>query len=108
MVENERSPGVWSRKSEQHPQRRRLAGAVWPEEAGDRAGFELERQVVDRQNAAEALRQRLGYNDRRYAITRSAGVVSEKSITCSVGVFRTRARTRRLRARTPRLRERTG
>jgi hypothetical protein len=36
--------------------------------------LEIEREIVDRQDAAKALRERFGYDDRRYAITRPAAV----------------------------------
>ena len=39
----------------QHAEQRRLAGAVRPDDADDRAGRELERQVVDQQAFAECL-----------------------------------------------------
>ncbi len=45
----------WVDQPEQHPQRRGLAGAVRAEEAGDPAGLDVEAQVVDRDEGAEAL-----------------------------------------------------
>ena len=42
-------------QAEQHPQGGGLAGAVRPEEAGDPAGLDVEAQVVDGDEAAEAL-----------------------------------------------------
>ena len=50
---------------EQHPQRRRLAGAVRAEEAGDRPRREDERERVDGEHRPEPLRQRVG-DDRRH------------------------------------------
>ena len=44
-------------ETEQHPQRGGLAGAVGAEEAGDPAGLDVEAQVVDRDEGAEALGQ---------------------------------------------------
>jgi hypothetical protein len=38
---------VGSGESDHHPHRRRLAGAVGPDEAGDVAGGHVEGQVVD-------------------------------------------------------------
>ena len=42
---------------EQHPQRRRLAGAVRPEKAGHRAGLQPEGEIVDGEHLPEALGQ---------------------------------------------------
>ena len=56
-------PLVGFARPEQHPERRRLAGAVRAEEAGDGAGVELERELVDGGELAEALRQRVGGDD---------------------------------------------
>ena len=44
-------------QAEQHAQRRRLPGAVRPEEAGHRPCVQVERQVRDRGHCAESLRQ---------------------------------------------------
>src|SRR5262249_6785196 len=44
-------------QSAQHPDRRRLAGAVAAEEAEDLAATDVERDVVDRDERAEAPRQ---------------------------------------------------
>ena len=60
LAEHERPPARRRREPEQHPQRRRLAGPVRAEEAGDRARLERERELVDRGQLAEPLRQRLG------------------------------------------------
>jgi len=49
---------------EQHPQRRCLAGAVRAEETGHRATLERKRQVVDRKDLAEPLRQMFRTDDR--------------------------------------------
>ena len=48
LAEDERAAARRRREPEQHPQRRRLAGAVRAEEAGDRARLEREREIVDR------------------------------------------------------------
>ena len=47
-AENERAAGGRLHEMEQHPQRRRLPGAVRPEEPGHRPALERKRQVVDR------------------------------------------------------------
>ena len=47
LAEDERVAARRLREPEQHAQRRRLAGAVRAEEAGDRARLERERQIVD-------------------------------------------------------------
>ena len=62
-AEDERASARRLREAEQHAQRRRLPGAVRPEEARDRARFERERQVVDGEDLAEALRQGLANDD---------------------------------------------
>jgi hypothetical protein len=49
-------------EAEQHPQRRRLAGTVWAEEAGDRARRERKRQRVHRQQRTEPLRQPVSHH----------------------------------------------
>jgi hypothetical protein len=56
-VEEKRPAGCRCRKSEQHAKRCRLAGAVRARKSGDRLLLELERKIVDRDNAAEPLRQ---------------------------------------------------
>jgi hypothetical protein len=94
-VEHERPPAARRGESQHHPQRRRLAGAVGAEKASDRAGFELERQLVYRQHAAEAFRQRLGYDDGRYAVTRLAGVVGGEATRHRLGTSPPGGRTGR-------------
>jgi hypothetical protein len=76
LVEDERAATRRHRQAEQHPQSRRLARAVGAQEARDRARVELERQVLDRHQLAEALRQRLRANDRRHALIASPGAGS--------------------------------
>ena len=58
-AEDERPAARWRYEPDDHPQRRRLAGAVRAEESRDRAPLELEREVVDRDDVPEPLRQRL-------------------------------------------------
>jgi hypothetical protein len=72
-VEQQRRAARRRSQAEQHAQRRRLPGAIGAEEARDRARLEHERQTVNRQDAAEPLRQRVGYDDSRHAIAESAG-----------------------------------
>ena len=50
-------PHVAPHEAEDDPQRRRLARAVRPEEAGDRALAHLEAQVVDGDGLPEPLRE---------------------------------------------------
>ena len=57
--------GVGVQEAEQYPQRRALAGAVRPEEAGDPSLVDLEREVLDRLDAAKALADALDL-DRRH------------------------------------------
>ena len=64
LTEDKRAAARRCGESEQHPQGRCLAGAVGPEEAGDRPRLERKREIVDRDERPEPLRQRLGY-DRR-------------------------------------------
>src|SRR5699024_8212848 len=52
-----RRAGVLLDQSEQHPQTRRLAGAVRAEESGDPARLDGEAQIVDGREAAEPLGQ---------------------------------------------------
>jgi hypothetical protein len=58
-AENERAAGGRLDEMKEHPQRRRLPGAVRPEEAGHRPALERKRQIVDREHLAEPLRQML-------------------------------------------------
>jgi len=51
-------------QAEQHQDRRRLAGAVRPEQAEHLARFDRKVETVDRERRAIALGQRLGANDR--------------------------------------------
>src|SRR5712691_5479690 len=60
---------------EQQPQGGRLAGAVGTKEAGDGSRVEREREVVDRDDLAEALGQR-AYRDHRIA-----GVGTDEGVT---------------------------
>ena len=46
-----------------HAEERRLAGAVRPDHADDAAGRQRERQVLDEQPVAEALRDVVGLDD---------------------------------------------
>ena len=61
-AEHERPPARRRRQAEEHPQRGRLPRAVRAEKARDRPGIERERQIVDRENRPEPLRQRLSHN----------------------------------------------
>jgi hypothetical protein len=56
-AEDERAAARWPDEPEQHAQRRRLAGSVRAEETGDAACFEVEGQIADRRDVAEALGQ---------------------------------------------------
>ena len=58
---------------EQHAQRRGLAGAVGPEEAGDPAGLDVEAQVVDGDEGPEALAQPPDLDPRPVAWSCSCG-----------------------------------
>ena len=49
--------------ADDHPEQRRLAGAVGADHADDAAGRQRERQVLDQQPVAEALAQALGLDD---------------------------------------------
>ena len=80
-VEHERAAAGRHREPEQHAQRRRLAGAVRPEEAGDRARLEREREVADRLDRPELLGERVCEDDGRHADhpTRAPrGIVQER------------------------------
>src|SRR5205085_2004114 len=63
-----RPPAAGPRERAQHVDRRRLAGAVGPEEAEGLPGLDLEVDVADRLDLAEALGERLD-RDRRHAST---------------------------------------
>jgi hypothetical protein len=52
-----------SHKSEQHAQRRRLAGAVRSEEPDDAAAPEPDGEIVDRHDVAEVLRESVECDD---------------------------------------------
>src|ERR1700690_1525823 len=69
--ENEGTSRARRCEPQQHPQGRRLAGTVRAEKPRDRAGLKLKRKIVDGEQLAEALRQRLSYDDRRHAPTAS-------------------------------------
>ena len=73
LLEDERPPARSVPQAEQHPQGRRLAGAVRAKEAGDRPRLERERQVVDSDELAESLRQRITENNLRHGFTPIAG-----------------------------------
>ena len=62
---DERLAGVGVGEAEQQLHRRRLACAVRPDEPRDAAGPDGEREVVDRDRAAVALRQAAGLDGRR-------------------------------------------
>jgi hypothetical protein len=68
LAEHERAPTGRRRQTEKHAERRRFPRTVRAEEAGDRARFEREGQVIDSQNVPESLRQRLS-DDRRQRST---------------------------------------
>ena len=53
-------------QAEQHPQRRGLAGAVGPEEAGDPARGHLEAETVDGPEGSELLGETLDFDGRRH------------------------------------------
>src|SRR5690606_2301977 len=55
--------GVGLLLAHDHPEQRRLAGAVRPDHADDAAGRQAERQLVEEQPVAEALAQALGLDD---------------------------------------------
>ena len=63
-------PGVGPHHRIEHPQRRRLAGAVRSEQAGDRAVACVEADAVDRRDRAELLAELLDANHRVCARTR--------------------------------------
>ena len=67
-AEHRRAPGVRVDEPEQRAQRRRLAGAVRAEEAGDRARLDAEAEIVDRLRLAEALAEALDL-DHESAVT---------------------------------------
>ena len=48
--------------SAQHPDGSGLARAIWPEEAEDRSFFDGKRNVINRRECAEALRQPLAFD----------------------------------------------
>ena len=60
-----RRPGGRRIEADDHAHRRRLAGAVGPEEAGDATGPDLEAQVIDGQRVAVALAQMRDIDHRR-------------------------------------------
>jgi len=62
-LEHERPTARWYRKTEQHPQRRRLASPVRAKKARDRPRFQFEREVVYSQHLTEPLRQRLSLDN---------------------------------------------
>ena len=63
----------------QHPQRRRLAGTVRPEEPGYRAPLQRERQIIDRKHIAETLAQMLGTHDGVVTGRRDAASVARRA-----------------------------
>jgi hypothetical protein len=68
-------PGTRLLEAADHPQRRRLPAARGPEQREEAALLDLEREVVDRRDAVEALRQALEphIDDRRRGIHGSVG-----------------------------------
>ena len=48
--------------SAQHPDGSGLARAIWPEKAEDRSFFDGKRNVINRRECAEALRQPLAFD----------------------------------------------
>src|SRR5262249_62196816 len=61
-TEYERLPGVRSREAGQHPEGRRLPGAVPAEEPGDRSRLDAERDVPDDRSPAEPFGEILGFD----------------------------------------------
>jgi hypothetical protein len=57
IAEDSRIPGGRVHEPEEHAHRRRLAGAVGPEESEDAAPRHPERQLIDRDDVAVSLRQ---------------------------------------------------
>ena len=66
LAEDKRPAARRRREAEQHPQRRRLAGAVRPQKARNRARLERKGEIVDSDESPEPLRQRLGNERRRH------------------------------------------
>ena len=58
-AENECAAGGWLDEMEQHPQRRRLPGAVRPEEAGHRPALDVKDRSSTATKVAEALAEML-------------------------------------------------
>ena len=74
-------PGGWLEHAENHVDRRRLAGAVRPEEPHDLAGRHMKGDVVDGLQAPERLGEALDGQDRRRRTHRP--VVSDRAATAS-------------------------
>jgi hypothetical protein len=70
LIEDQRPPGRRRGQPKQHPQRRRLPGPVWAEEARDRPCLERERQIIDSRQPTKSLRQTLAQHYRHdYILT---------------------------------------
>src|SRR6185312_16795705 len=72
-AENADRTGVRTDETRYRVEQGGLAGAVWPDQAVDRAGVHLDGHVIDRNEGIVTLAYALGFNGRRRAATGGRG-----------------------------------
>ena len=95
-------PGLPTRRADQpqqHPDRRRLARAVRPQEPDDLAAVHGQGQVLDPALAAVELRQTIGLQHHTRADSHSLSVIPTRRAARAVGPDRSRLTPRRRRSR---------